>query len=72
MNQTAKIFALTFAEAGNTWNNYSTFNPVSVKRSVELGIRVYIGAFGLIGFDFAYGLIKLLVAQNLQDGRLTS
>ena len=22
MNQTAKIFALTFAEAGNTWNNF--------------------------------------------------
>ncbi len=31
MNQTAKIFALTFAEAGNTWNNYSSFNPFQLK-----------------------------------------
>ncbi|MPL56954.1 Outer membrane protein assembly factor BamA [bioreactor metagenome] len=60
MNQTAKIFALTFAEAGNTWNNYSAFNPFQLKRSVGVGIRVYMGAFGLIGFDFAYGFDKTI------------
>lgn len=60
MNQTAKIFALTFAEAGNTWNNYSPFNPFQLKRSVGVGIRVYMGAFGLIGFDFAYGFDKYI------------
>ena len=60
MNQTAKIFALTFAEAGNTWNNYSSFNPFQLKRSVGVGIRVYMGAFGLIGFDFAYGFDKTI------------
>lgn len=60
MNQTAKIYALTFAEAGNTWNNYSSFNPFQLKRSVGLGVRVYMGAFGLIGFDFAYGFDKYI------------
>ena len=60
MNQTAKIFALTFAEAGNTWNNFSSFNPFQFKRSVGVGVRVYMGAFGLIGFDFAYGFDKYL------------
>lgn len=60
MNQTAKIFALTFAEAGNTWNNYSSFNPFQLKRSVGVGIRVFMGAFGLIGFDFAYGFDKTI------------
>ena len=60
MNQTAKIFALTFAEAGNTWNNYSSFNPFQLKRSAGVGIRVYMGAFGLIGFDFAYGFDKYI------------
>ena len=59
-NQTAKIFALTFAEAGNTWNNFSSFNPFQFKRSVGVGVRVYMGAFGLIGFDFAYGFDKYL------------
>ncbi|WP_018675245.1 outer membrane protein assembly factor BamA [Riemerella columbina] len=55
MSQTAKIYALTFAEGGNTWNSFGSYNPFQLKRSVGLGVRVYMGAFGLIGFDFAYG-----------------
>lgn len=58
MSQTAKIYALTFAEAGNTWNGFSNYNPFKLKRSVGVGIRVNMSAFGLIGFDFAYGLDK--------------
>lgn len=55
MNQTAKIWGLAFAEAGNVWNNWGSYNPFQLKRSVGVGVRVYMGAFGLIGFDFAYG-----------------
>lgn len=58
MNQTAKIYALTFLEAGNAWNSFGTYNPFQLKRSAGVGIRVYMGAFGLIGFDFAYGFDK--------------
>ncbi|MDO4762758.1 MAG: outer membrane protein assembly factor BamA [Flavobacteriaceae bacterium] len=58
MNQTAKIYALTFAEAGNTWNGFKNYNPFKLKRSVGIGVRVSMSAFGLIGFDFAYGLDK--------------
>lgn len=55
MTQTAKIFALTFVEGGNTWNKWGAYNPFQLKRSAGVGIRVYMGAFGLLGFDFAYG-----------------
>jgi outer membrane protein insertion porin family len=58
MTQTAKIYALTFAEGGNVWNNWNSYNPFQLKRSVGVGVRVYMGAFGLIGFDFAYGFDK--------------
>ncbi len=58
MNQTAKIYALTFLEGGNVWNKWGDYNPFQLKRSAGLGIRVYMGAFGLIGFDFAYGFDK--------------
>lgn len=58
MNQTAKIFALTFVEGGNAWNSWGSYNPFQLKRSVGLGIRVSMSAFGLIGFDFAYGFDK--------------
>ena len=59
MSQTAKIYGLAFAEGGNSWNGFGAYNPFKLKRSVGLGVRVYMGAFGLIGFDFAYGIDKL-------------
>lgn len=58
MNQTAKIYALGFAEGGNVWNSWGSYNPFQLKRSAGVGVRVYMGAFGLIGFDFAYGFDK--------------
>ena len=58
MNQTAKIYALTFLEGGNAYNSFGTYNPFQLKRSAGVGVRVYMGAFGLIGFDFAYGFDK--------------
>ena len=64
LNQTAKIFGLTFLEAGNAWNSYGTYNPFQLKRSAGFGVRVYMGAFGLIGFDFAYGFDKPINATQ--------
>ena len=58
MSQTAKIYALTFAEGGNVWNNTSEFKPFELKRSVGAGVRIFMPAFGLLGFDFGYGLDK--------------
>lgn len=55
MSQTAKIYALSFIEGGNVWNKWSNYNPFQLKRSAGVGIRIYMGAFGLLGFDFAYG-----------------
>lgn len=58
LNQTAKIYGLTFLEGGNVWNSWGQYNPFQLKRSAGIGVRVYMGAFGLIGFDFAYGFDK--------------
>lgn len=60
MNPTAKIFALTFVEGGNAWNSWGSYNPFQLKRSVGIGVRVSMSAFGLIGFDFAYGFDKTI------------
>ncbi|QCX53306.1 outer membrane protein assembly factor [Elizabethkingia sp. JS20170427COW] len=64
MSQTAKIYALTFAEGGNTWKGWGSYNPFQLKRSVGVGVRVYMGAFGLIGFDFAYGFDKTITGAE--------
>lgn len=64
LNQTAKIFALSFLEAGNAWNRWGAYNPFQLKRSAGVGVRVYMGAFGLIGFDFAYGFDKTIQGND--------
>lgn len=58
MSQSAKIYGLTFAEGGNVWANTADYKPFELKRSVGLGVRIYMAAFGLLGFDFAYGFDK--------------
>ena len=51
----ASIFALTFLESGNGYNNFRDFNPFNSKRSAGLGVRIFMPAFGLLGIDFGYG-----------------
>lgn len=55
----ASIYTLGFIEAGNSYDNFNTFNPFEVKRSAGLGIRVFMPAFGLLGIDFAHGFDPL-------------
>ena len=55
LNPSATIYVLGFAEAGNTWNNYKDFNPLQVKRSAGLGVRIFLPMFGLMGLDYGFG-----------------
>jgi outer membrane protein insertion porin family len=55
----AKIYGLTFMEAGNSFNDFKNFNPFDIKRSAGLGLRVFMPAFGLLGIDFGYGFDPL-------------
>lgn len=55
----ASIYTLGFLEAGNSYDNFSTYNPFNLKRSAGLGIRIFMPAFGLLGIDFAHGFDPL-------------
>lgn len=55
LNPSATLYALAFAEAGNSWANFKEFNPFNVKRSAGVGIRIFLPMFGLLGFDYAWG-----------------
>jgi len=55
----AKIYALSFLEAGASVNNFRDFNPFDLNRSAGLGIRVFMPAFGLLGIDFGHGFDPL-------------
>ena len=55
LNPSATIYGLAFLEAGNSWENFSDFNPFKVYRSAGVGIRVFLPMFGLLGLDWGYG-----------------
>jgi outer membrane protein insertion porin family len=55
LNPMATIYMLTFLEAGNSWLNFSEFNPFDVKRSAGFGVRLYMPFFGILGLDWGYG-----------------
>ena len=60
----ASIYTLGFLEAGNSYDNFSSFNPFELKRSAGLGIRIFMPAFGLLGIDFAHGFDALPLYNN--------
>jgi outer membrane protein insertion porin family len=55
LKPSASIYALSFLEAGNAFNNFSNYNPFELKRSAGVGLRIFMPAFGLLGIDFGYG-----------------
>ena len=55
MKQSAKIYAMSFLEAGAAFDNFKTFDPFKVQRAAGIGLRVFMPAFGLLGIDFAHG-----------------
>lgn len=55
LKPTASIYGLTFLEAGNSFSNFTTFDPFELKRSAGFGLRIFMPAFGLLGIDFGYG-----------------
>ena len=60
LEQSATIYALTFLEAGNCFNQMSNkngngYNPFDLKRSAGVGVRIFLPMFGMMGIDWGYG-----------------
>ena len=55
LNPAATVYVLAFAEAGNSYDSYSNYNPYKLYRSAGVGARIFMSAFGLLGFDFGHG-----------------
>lgn len=58
LNPSSTIFVTTFAQGGNAWARAQDFNPFDVRRSVGLGLRVFLPMFGTLGFDWGLGFDK--------------
>jgi len=60
LNPNSSIYLHTFLQGGNAWGSFSDFNPFQVKRSAGFGMRVFLPMFGLLGFDYGWGLDKVV------------
>lgn len=54
LEQQATIYALAFAEAGNTFSSLRQFDPFDVKRTAGMGIRLFLPMLGMLGFDYGF------------------
>ncbi|WP_179335621.1 outer membrane protein assembly factor BamA [Winogradskyella costae] len=50
----AKIYALSFLEAGTSVNDFKDYDPFKLQRSAGFGLRIFMPAFGLLGIDFGH------------------
>jgi outer membrane protein insertion porin family len=69
LNQSATIYGLLFAEAGNYWNHVRDYKPYDLGRSVGAGIRVFLPMFGLLGFDYGIGFDRAKLGAPTKDGK---
>jgi outer membrane protein insertion porin family len=59
LNPQATFYVLGFAEGGNCFPSFKQFNPLNVKRSAGVGLRVFLPMFGMLGLDYGWGFDKL-------------
>ncbi|HHH53051.1 MAG TPA: outer membrane protein assembly factor BamA, partial [Bacteroidetes bacterium] len=58
LNPSSTIYGMAFLQAANSWGKFRDFNPFDVKRSMGVGLRAYLPMFGLLGFDYGFGIDK--------------
>ena len=64
-NNYANIFGHLFFEGGNTWAQVLNFSPFDAKKSVGVGVRLFLPAVGLLGIDWGYRLDDSEFSPNL-------
>jgi len=69
LNPQSTIFITAFAQGGNAWATLRDFNPFDIKRSVGMGLRVFLPMFGTLGFDYGIGIDKpaLYPSRKISD-----
>jgi outer membrane protein insertion porin family len=56
LNPSATVYGYTYFEAANTWDQVREYNPFELSRAVGVGARMFLPMFGLLGFDYGWGL----------------
>ena len=70
MKPSSTIYALAFAEGGNAFENFSSFNPFKLKRSAGFGVRLFLPIVGMLGIDWGYGFDKPYGSNKRSGGQI--
>ncbi|MCI7556991.1 MAG: outer membrane protein assembly factor BamA [Bacteroidales bacterium] len=70
LEQNATIWVLGFAEAGNCWADIKDFNPFDLKRSLGVGVRIFLPMFGLMGIDWGYVFDPINGSTNMSGSNI--
>ncbi len=69
LNPSATIYTLAFIEGGNNWLGSKYFNPLTLKRSAGVGVRIFLPMFGLLGLDWGYGFDEVENKPGVNGGQ---
>ena len=69
LNPSATIYSLVFLEGGNNWAGTRNLNPLNIKRSTGIGVRIFLPMFGLLGLDWGYGFDEVEELPNANGGQ---
>ncbi len=64
LETSTNIYVLGFLEAGNAWHSVTDFNPLDLKRSAGVGVRIFLPMIGLMGIDWGYGFDKVFGSKS--------
>ncbi len=68
MQPQSQIYGLVFAEGGNAFRSWQEFDPFKLKRSLGVGVRLYLPVVGMIGVDWGYGFDRAVNATKKSGG----
>lgn len=57
-----------FADAANTWNGFSTYNPSSLFRSAGFGVRLFLPILGMVELAYGYNFDEFVPLSSSDDG----
>lgn len=68
LKPSSTIYGLVFAEGGNAFDNVRHVDPFLIKRSLGVGVRLFLPVVGMIGVDWGYGFDKAIATGEKGGG----
>ena len=62
------VYGFLFADMGNVWSDYDIIKLTDLKRSVGVGVRLYMPMLGILGYDVGYGFDSAIIDGNQNHG----